>query len=90
LEPLPASDLAAIKAQFGDRLSFMGGIDIRQAMRGSREEVEREVKLRLDQLAAGGGYILAPANHLQADVPVGNLFALYETARTFGAYQLGG
>jgi uroporphyrinogen decarboxylase len=90
LEPLPASDLAAIKAQFGDRLSFMGGIDIRQAMRGSREEVEREVKLRLNQLAAGGGYILAPSNHLQADVPVANLFALYETAQSFGAYQSGG
>lgn len=89
LEPLPASDLAAIKTQFGDRLAFMGGIDIRQAMRGSRDEVEREVQLRLNQLAAGGGYILAPSNHLQADVPVGNLFALYETARKFGKYEMG-
>lgn len=87
LEPLPASDLAAIKAEYGTQVCFVGGIDIRQAMRGTTEAVKREVNLRCRQLAAGGGYILAPANHLQADVPVANLFTLYETARKNGEYD---
>ena len=35
LEPLPATDMAAIKANVGDRLTFLGGIDIRTTMQGS-------------------------------------------------------
>ena len=34
LEPLPATDMAAIKADVGDRLTFLGGIDIRTTMQG--------------------------------------------------------
>jgi hypothetical protein len=54
LEPLPATDLPAIKAQF----------------------------------ASSGGYILAPSNHLQADVPPENVITLFETAREFGGYLI--
>jgi len=86
LEPLPANDLAAIKLEYGDRISFLGAIDIKQAMPGSTADVETEAALRIEQLAAGGGYILAPANHLQADVPAENIVALYEAARQHGRY----
>jgi len=88
LEPLPASDLAAIKAKYGKQVSFLGGIDITHAMPGSRQEVIAEVRQRLAQLAPGGGYILAPSNHLQADVPAENVVTLFETARQLGAYPL--
>ena len=86
LEPLPATDMAAVKAQFGDRLAFMGGIDIREAMQGDEAGVVEEVRLRISQLAPGGGYILAPANHLQRDVPPRNLFVLCEAAQENGGY----
>jgi uroporphyrinogen decarboxylase len=88
LEPLQSMDLAAIKQQFGAQVSFLGGIDISHAMPGTREQVIAETKLRLSQLAAGGGYILAPSNHLQADVPAENVITLYETAREFGEYSI--
>jgi uroporphyrinogen decarboxylase len=88
LQPLPASDLPAIKEKYGEQISFLGGIDISQAMTGSREDVITEVKLRIAQLAPGGGYILAPANHLQADVPPENVKTLFETARQCGQYPL--
>ncbi|MCB0024333.1 MAG: hypothetical protein KDD91_14965, partial [Caldilinea sp.] len=88
LEPLPATDMAALKAEFGGRISFMGGIDIRKTMQGSEAGIVAEVKERIGQLAAGGGYILAPANHLQADVPPRNLFRLYTAARELGTYPL--
>lgn len=81
LEPLPATDIPAVKAEFGDRVTFLGGIDISHAMPGSTEEVVQEVKRRISQLAPGGGYILAPSNHLQADVPPENVVTLFETAR---------
>ncbi len=88
LEPLPASDLAASKMQYGDQVTFLGGIDISHAMPGSREDVIAEVKRRIVQLAPGGGYILAPSNHLQADVPAENVVTLFETAREAGEYPI--
>jgi uroporphyrinogen decarboxylase len=88
LEPLPANDLAAIKALYGQRISFLGGIDISHAMPGTRQQVIDEVRLRIQQLAAGGGYILAPSNHLQADVPAENIVALFEAAQRYGKYPL--
>lgn len=88
LEPLPAMDLEAIKAAYGDRVTFLGGVDIARAMTGSTEDVRNEVCRRITQLAKGGGYILAPANHLQADVPAENVVALYRYAREYGRYPL--
>ena len=86
LEPLPAMDIPAIKEHFGKQVTLLGGIDISHAMPGRREDVIAETKLRISQLAAGGGYILAPSNHLQADVPAENVVTLFETAREFGKY----
>ena len=88
LEPLAATDIPAIKEQFGRQLSFLGGIDISRAMPGTRQDVIAETKLRLSQLAKGGGYILAPSNHLQADVPAENVVTLFETAHEFGRYPI--
>jgi uroporphyrinogen decarboxylase len=88
LEPLPATDLTAVKEQFGNQVTFLGGIDISHAMPGSREDVIAETKRRITQLASGGGYILAPSNHLQADVPAENVVALFETAHQFGKYPI--
>ena len=83
LEPLPATDIPEVKAHFGDRVTFLGGIDISHAMPGSRADVIAEVQRRITQLAPGGGYILAPSNHLQSDVPPENVVTLFETAHNF-------
>ena len=88
LEPLPATDLIAVKEKFGKQVTFLGGIDISHAMPSSREDVIAETKHRITQLAPGGGYILAPSNHLQADVPAENVVTLFETARQFGKYPI--
>jgi uroporphyrinogen decarboxylase len=88
LEPLPATDLIAVKEKFGKQVSFLGGIDISHAMLGNREDVIAETQRRIAQLAPGGGYILAPSNHLQADVPAENVVTLFETARQFGKYPI--
>jgi uroporphyrinogen decarboxylase len=88
LEPLQSIDIPAIKEEFGKQVSFLGGIDISHAMPGTREDVITETKLRISQLASEGGYILAPSNHLQADVPPENVVTLFETAKTFGVYPI--
>jgi uroporphyrinogen decarboxylase len=88
LEPLAATDIPAIKEQFGKQVTFLGGIDISHAMPGTREDVIAETKLRLSQFASDGGNILALSNHLQADVPAENVVTLFETAREFGKYPV--
>ncbi len=89
LEPLPATDIPAIKARYGAQVSFLGSIDISHAMRGTQQAVRQDLERCLAQLAPGGGYILAPSNHLQADVPPENVLALFELAQKLGKYPLG-
>jgi uroporphyrinogen decarboxylase len=72
-------DLAQIKAAYGERLCFHGGVDINQTLpRGTPEEVRAEVRERVRVLGAGGGYILCSSHHLQPDTPVANVLAMYE------------
>lgn len=88
LEPLSATDTVSVKEKFGEQVTFLGGVDISHAMPGSRDAVVLEAKRCITQLAPGGGYILAPSNHLQADVPPENVVTLFEAARKFGKYPI--
>lgn len=63
-------------------------IDNSSAMPVSSQDVIEEVKLRIAQLAGGGGYVLAPSNHLQADVPAENVITLFDAARAYGRYPI--
>jgi uroporphyrinogen decarboxylase len=88
LEPLLVTDHKLIKNEFGKSISFLGGIDITSAMLGSEADVIHEVKQRIHQLAHGGGYILAPSNHLQSDIPPKNVLTLFRFAEKIGQYPL--
>ncbi len=75
-------DMKKIKESFGSRLAFHGGIDLQQTMpRGSTREVQQEAESRCRILGSGGGYICAPAHHLQSDTPLENIIALYTARR---------
>lgn len=88
LEPLPGVDFAALKRRYGKQVSFLGAIDISHALPGTREDVIAEVRARVEQLGPGGGYILAPANHIQADVSPNNVITLFQAAQEFGVYPI--
>jgi len=81
LEPVEGMDVKAVKQEFGKEIAFLGGIDISHAMPGSLKEVRADVDRCISDLAVGGGYVLAPSNHLQADVPVENIIELFKYAR---------
>lgn len=74
-----------LKKQFGDQICFHGGIDTQRAMRGTRADVEEEVKRMLDAMNHNGGYILTSCNHIQNDIPVENIIAMFEAAKKFSA-----
>jgi len=82
---------AALKAEFGRELAFHGGISIQRTLPyGTREEIRREVRERVEALAPGGGYILCTSHNIQADAPVENVIALLEAYRQYGSYGHGG
>lgn len=68
-----------LKSEFGDRLSFHGGIDIIKTLpQGSTEDVKSEVLARRTVLGDGGGYIMASCHHIQSETPNANVLAMYD------------
>ncbi len=76
-------DTARLKREFGRDLTFWGGgCDTQYVLpRGTVAEVEAEVRRRVADLAADGGFVFCPVHNLQPDVPVENIMACYRTAR---------
>ena len=93
LNPIQVSakdmDTKRLKEEFGDRLTFWGGVDTQRVLPfGSPEEVEREVKRRIADTAPGGGYVLTAVHNIQAGVPPENICMMYDAARKYGRYPI--
>ncbi|MCD4673465.1 MAG: hypothetical protein K8R77_12445 [Anaerolineaceae bacterium] len=81
-------DSAFLKETFGEQLVFHGAVD-QKPVEGSEEELRAEVRRRIDALAPGGGYILATSNVI-VDPPTSNIAAIFDEARSYGRYPIGG
>ena len=89
IEP-KAMDIVAIKRDWEHRFCVIGNIDLCYTLpRGTPKEVEEEVRLRIEQLAPGGGYVLSSANSIPEYVPLPNYVAMVQAARKYGAYGSG-
>jgi uroporphyrinogen decarboxylase len=92
LNPVQVSafkDPAEVKARFGDRLSFWGGIDTQWVLpSGSPEDVREEVRLRIRQFGPGGGFVAASVHNIQPDVPPQNILAMADAVRELGTYPI--
>jgi len=86
---LPGMDPAGLKRDFGQEMTFQGGVDIKRVLtRGTIEEVRREVRLRIEQMGKDGGYILAPAHNFTNDIPLENMLAFFQAGHELGFYPL--
>ncbi len=88
LEPASGIDHQAVKKQFGERLSFWGGVDNNVLCFGTSSEVEAEVKRMIRIMAPGGGYLVGPA-HDYLNTRVDNALALRNALAKFGCYSSG-
>lgn len=76
-------DPREIKATFGEKLCFHGGMDVQSTLpRATAEEVRRITRERIDLLGRSGGYILSPTHNIQVDTPVTNILAMYAEAES--------
>ncbi|MCS7259931.1 MAG: hypothetical protein NZ765_04015 [Anaerolineae bacterium] len=78
LEP-QVYDIYAVKEQYGDKLTFYGGIDVEHTLpHGTPREVRAEIFERAERLGRGGGYILQSSHTILDDVPMENIVAYIE------------
>ncbi len=78
-----------LKGDFGDRLSFHGGIDVVDVLpKQQPRDVKAYIKDRMRTFGKGGGYILAASHNIQDDTPPENVVAMYEAGLEYGWYPL--
>jgi len=78
MEPVP------LKEQYGDNIVFHGGIDTQQILpHESPTAVYDHACDIMATLGRGGGYIFAPSQILQSDIPEENIAAMYQAAQDF-------
>ena len=76
-------DVYELKELYGDKITFWGGVSTQRTLPyGKPEEVAEETRKLTEALSKNGGYIIAPAQEIQADVPFENLCALIDTANS--------
>lgn len=77
-------DAVEMKAAYGGQLSFQGGVSVQQTLPfGTPDQVREEVEHLISTLGKNGGYILGPSHCIQAGTPPENIYAMFETARSF-------
>jgi uroporphyrinogen decarboxylase len=76
--------IAELKEKYGHRITYWGGISTQRTLPyGTPDEVAREVEETIRIMSRDGGYITAPSQEIQTDVPYENLIALIESAKRF-------
>lgn len=67
-----------VKKKFGKHLVLFGGICVQKLMPyGSTQEIQDTVRKMKKECGKGGGYICAPAHHIQADTSIENIMSFY-------------
>lgn len=86
LNPLQpeAMDIFEIAKQYGQNLSFYGGISAQKTLPyGSPQDIQQEVQQCAQILGKYGGYIIAPSQAITSDVPPENVHALLDAMKIF-------
>ncbi len=58
IEVKAGMDLLGLKRDYGDRIAFMGGLDVRPLVANDRAAIEAELQAKLPAVTAGGGFCI--------------------------------
>jgi uroporphyrinogen decarboxylase len=78
IQPVVNMEPERLKKDFGDRLTFYGGVDTQELLRNSKPlDVYEATRKLIHILSNNGGYILSAAHCIQEDIPAKNAVAMY-------------
>jgi uroporphyrinogen decarboxylase len=76
--------VVSAKAQYGDRIAVLGGIDMDFLCWASEAQVRQRVRDTLERCIPGGGYCLGTGNSVANYLPLDNYLAMLDEGRKFG------
>jgi len=87
IPPMGDCNLKELKQKYGHKLILKGNLHTTTVMQyGTVQDVIDASKRAIDDAAEGGRFILSTGDQCGRDVPDANLFAMIETAKTYGRY----
>lgn len=86
LEVKAGMDLIELKKQYGDRLAFMGGIDVRKMSHPDPSVIEEEIRTKISFAKQGGGYIYHSDHSVPDDVSFQQYCRVIELVHKYGSY----
>jgi uroporphyrinogen-III decarboxylase len=87
IQPI-ANDIYAIRAEYGDKLTLVGNIDVDSLLtRGTPQQIRADVREHIERLAGGGSYVVCSSHSIIDSIPPENYLAMVSAAHEFGAYR---
>jgi uroporphyrinogen decarboxylase len=86
VETKAGMDLVELKREFGDRMAFMGGIDVRAMADPDPSVIEEEIKSKIPLAKRGGGYIYHSDHSVPNNVSFQRYCRVLELVREYGVY----
>jgi len=87
LEVKAGNDMLALKKEYGDRLAFMGGIDVRAMADPDPAVIENEISSKIPAMKEGGGYIYHSDHSVPDNVSFQQYCRVMELVAEHGAYS---
>lgn len=82
-----STDIFEAKRVLRDHLCIMGDVPATLLSMGTPAEVQSYCKRLIDEVGAGGGFILSSGCDVPVDAKLENVRAMVDTARTYGVYR---
>lgn len=87
LEVKAGMDLLELKDKFGNRLAFMGGIDVRAMADSDPTVIEKEIRIKIPKAKKGGGYIYHSDHSVPDNVSLEQYHRVLGLVEKYGAYE---
>jgi uroporphyrinogen decarboxylase len=86
IEVKAGMDLVKLYQRYGDRLSFMGGIDVRVLYNNDRHEIDAELEAKIPVVKGNCGYVLHSDHSIPNNVHPDTYRYFVEKGKELGRY----